>query len=296
MVPLKVVDPHFHLWDLTTGIYPGLEKPSVGFIGSNAPIARSYLIDEFLTEGAGAVEVIKAVHVEAMPTDPLVETRYIQAVADAAPIPIGIVANADLSLPDAGAMLAAHAEAAPSLRGIRQILNLHPDKSLTYVSRDYMAEPAWRQGVTLLKRHGLSFDMQLYPHQMATAADVAAANPDTIFVLNHAGMFADRNLGGWRAWRDGLRSLARHENMAVKISGLGMFDHKWTVESMRPTVLEVLDAFGTGRAMFASNFPVDKLFSDFPTLWRAFAAIVGDLTEAEQAALFRTNAERIYRL
>jgi predicted TIM-barrel fold metal-dependent hydrolase len=182
------------------------------------------------------------------------------------------------------------------LRGIRQILNRHPDKAYSYVERDFMTEPAWRRGIGLLRRHGLSFDMQLYPHQMADGAAVAADNPDTLFVLNHAGMFVDRTLAGWRAWRDGLRQLARQENVVAKVSGLGMLDVTWTIGSIRPLVLEVLDAFGTGRVMFASNFPVDKLFSDFATVWRAFAAIVADLSPAEQAALMRGNAERIYRL
>ena len=296
MSVLKVVDPHFHLWDLSTGNYPGFEKPSVGFVGSNEPIARSYLLDEYLGEGGGEVEVVKAVHVEAIPQDPLAETRYVQAIANSGKLPIWIVANVDLSVASAAGMIEAHVAAAPRLRGIRQILNRHPDKFYTYVERDFLSEPAWRKGVGLLKRHDLSFDMQLYPHQMAEAAKVAAANPDTGFVLNHAGMFADRHLAGWRVWRDGLRTLSRQRNVFVKLSGLGMFDHGWTVDSFRPYVLEVLDAFGVERAMFASNFPVDKLFSDFPTLWRAFAAIVADLSESEQAALFRTNAERVYRL
>lgn len=48
--------------------------------------------------------------------------------------------------------------------------------------------------------------------------------------------------------------------------------------------------------MFASNFPVDRLYSDNATLWRAFEAIVQGASEAEKAALLRANAERIYRI
>lgn len=284
--PLKVVDPHIHLWDLSTGLYPGLETPSTGFIGSNAPIARSYLLDEFRAEGGAAVEVIKAVHVEAFPTDP---------VADASPIPLAIVANADLSAPGAEALLAQHA-AFPVLRGIRQVVNRHPVPLYNYVDRDFTREPAWQQGFKLLQKFGLSFDMQLYPHQFGEAAATAAANPDTQIIINHAGMWADRDLAGWRAWRDGLRQLAALPNIFIKVSGLGMFDHCFTTDSLRPLVLETIDAFGTDRAMFASNFSVDKLFSGYPTLWSAYASIVAGCSEAEQAALFRSNAERIYRL
>jgi predicted TIM-barrel fold metal-dependent hydrolase len=61
-------------------------------------------------------------------------------------------------------------------------------------------------------------------------------------------------------------------------------------------VLEAIDTFGPERAMFASNFPVDRLFSSYTALWRAYESIVAGATEAEKTALFRGNAERIYRL
>ena len=67
-----------------------------------------------------------------------------------------------------------------------------------------------------------------------------------------------------------LRALAAHPNTYAKISGIGMTDHNWTTASLRPIVLDVIDAFGPDRAMFASNFPVDSLYSTFDTLYAAF--------------------------
>jgi predicted TIM-barrel fold metal-dependent hydrolase len=90
--------------------------------------------------------------------------------------------------------------------------------------------------------------------------------------------------------------LAAASNVAVKISGLGMFDHHWTVESLRPYVLEAIDAFGVERSMFASNFTVDRLYGTYTDLWQAFAAVVAGASDTEKAALFRENAERIYRI
>lgn len=293
---LKVVDPHFHLWDLTTGNYPHFETPSEGFIGSNAAIARSYLWEEFLAEGGGAVELVGAVHVEAIPVDPLRETEYMQAVADRAGVPLGIVARADLTAPDIGEVLDRHAAAAPALRGVRQILNRHQDPLYNYVDTDFMRAPGFDDGLRALATRGLVFDLQIYPGQMEEAAALAVRHQELAFVLNHAGMWVDRTLAGWRAWRDGLRRLAACDNVSVKISGLGMFDREWTNASIRPLVLETLDAFGAGRAMFASNFPVDKLFSDYPAVWRAFERIVADLSEHERAALFRGSAVAAYRL
>jgi predicted TIM-barrel fold metal-dependent hydrolase len=292
---MRICDPHIHLWDLWTRLYPGLEVPSVGFIGSNAPIARSYLLAEYLAEGGGEIEIAAAVHVEAFPTDPLAEVAHVQGMADAAPIALGIVGNADLTRADVGDLLdrmMVHG----ALRGIRQVVNLHPDPRLTYTSRDLLADPGFARGLAALAERGLSFDLQLYPHQCDAAAHLIEAAPDLRVILNHAGMWADRNGAGWRDWKASLRRLAALPQVCVKISGLGMFDTTWTPAGIRPLILETLEVFGTDRAMFASNFPVDKLFSDFPAVWRAFAGSVADLTDAEQSALLHDNARRIYRI
>jgi predicted TIM-barrel fold metal-dependent hydrolase len=303
--PLQVVDPHVHFWDLRTHRYPWLERPGTSFVGDANALKHDYLPQTLLQE-SGTVEVLKIVHVEANhdPANPVEETRWLQSLADAAreaegsfgAFPNAIVAWADLSAPDAEATLAAHAQFS-NTRGIRQILNVHADPLYGYVERHFMRDAAWLENFRLLARYGLSFDLQVYPSQMPEAASLVRRYPDIQFVLNHAGMFVDRDSpAGYRAWRDGLRLLSSYPNVAVKISGLAMFDHRWTVESLRPYVLETIDAFGTERTMFASNFPVDRLFGTYEALWHAYARIVAGASEAERTALFRGNAERIYRI
>ncbi|MBN3857483.1 amidohydrolase family protein [Paraburkholderia sp. Ac-20340] len=295
---MQVVDPHVHFWDIDTHHYPWLANPGTSFVGDAQDLKHNYLPDDLLRE-AGDIEVLKVVHVEANhdPADPVEETRWLESIADAGKgLPDAIVAAADLSASNAPEILAAHA-AFGRTRGIRQILNVHSNPLYDYVGRHFMREPQWRKHFALLEQHGLSFDLQLYPAQMEEAAALARAHPGVPLIVNHAGMFADRNsVQGWRAWRDGLRVLAACPNVSVKISGLAMFDHEWTVESLRPYVLETIDAFGVSRAMFASNFPVDRQFGSYADLWHAYAAIVSDASESERTALFRSNAERIYRI
>jgi predicted TIM-barrel fold metal-dependent hydrolase len=48
--------------------------------------------------------------------------------------------------------------------------------------------------------------------------------------------------------------------------------------------------------MFASNFPVDKLYSDFDTLYAAFREITAAFSAEERGMLFHDNAARYYRL
>ncbi|HEV7833276.1 MAG TPA: amidohydrolase family protein [Caballeronia sp.] len=296
---MQVVDPHIHLWDLKTHHYPWLANPGKSFVGDARELKHDYLIGDLLRDAA-PVQVLKLVHVDANhdPADPVEETRWLQYVADneGRGLPNAIVAGADLSADNVQEVLEGHAAFA-NTRGIRQILNVHANPLYDYVGRHYMREPAWRKNFALLKRYSLSFDLQLYPSQMKEAAELAQEHAGTQFIVNHAGMFVDRSsVEGFRAWREGLRALAACPNVAVKISGLAMFDHQWSVESFRPYVLETIDAFGCERAMFASNFPVDRLFATYEGLWNAYASIVKDLRDTEKEALFKSNAERIYRI
>ena len=296
---LKVVDPHIHLWNLEKLRYPWMDRAGGNFMGPVEPILKTHEVADFLADAAG-VEVLKVVHIDAAhdPAAPLKETEWLQSLADAPDgngMPQAIVAYADLASPDVDALLAAHARHR-NVRGIRQTLNVHADPYYDYVGRHFMREYEWRCGFALLDRHGLSFDLQIYPSQMQEAADLASAHPETTIILNHTGMFVDRSIAGWREWRDGLRALAAWPNVHAKISGMGMMDHRWTVESLRPYALETIEVFGTDRAMFASNFPVDRLYGRYADLWAAYDRIVAEATPAERDHLFRANAERVYRI
>jgi predicted TIM-barrel fold metal-dependent hydrolase len=131
---------------------------------------------------------------------------------------------------------------------------------------------------------------------MAAAAELAAAHPDVQVIVNHAGMPTDRDKAGLKAWRDGLALLAERPNVACKISGLAMIDRGWTVDSLRPFVLRVIETFGPERCMFASNFPVEKVHGAFGAFYEAYDTITADFGEAERVLLFGETAARVYRL
>jgi predicted TIM-barrel fold metal-dependent hydrolase len=91
-----------------------------------------------------------------------------------------------------------------------------------------------------------------------------------------------------------MQALASAENVVVKISGLGMCDHRWTVESLRPWVMSCIEAFGVERSFFGTNWPVDRLFSSYGDVLEAYAEIISDLSDSEQRALFSLNANRVF--
>ncbi len=295
MARRKIIDAHQHFWDLSHGYkYPWLQdKPAgEGMLGNLAPIAQDYGPAAYLADAAD-YEVAGTVHIEAVPLDPLGETSWLSGLDG--PLPTGLVGFAALNDPAVETIIAAHAGFA-KVRGIRQIVNWHPNPALTFTPTDLLADSAWRAGYGLLRKYNLSFDMQLYANQMEEARGLAAAHPDTLMIINHTGMPADRDAEGLALWKSGMRSLASAENVVAKISGLGMVDHKWSTESIRPFVRHTIECFGVDRVMFGSNFPVDRLYSSFAAVYRAFETIVADLSVAEQDRLFHTNARRHYRL
>jgi predicted TIM-barrel fold metal-dependent hydrolase len=294
-----IIDPHMHLWDLDRHYYSWLQDTPLpnNPAGDMSPIAyRSYLLDDYLADTAGW-NVAQTVHVECglPPKDQLSETDWLQGLADTRGLIGGIVAGANLDDPGVEPLLEAHAARA-NVRGIRQIVNWHADPARTYGPRDLLLDPQWRAGYALLARYGLSFDLQLYPSQMATAAALAAANPDVPVIVNHAGMPTDRDDAGLKAWRDGLALLAERPNVSCKISGLAMIDRAWTVDSLRPFVLQVIETFGPNRCMFASNFPVEKVHGSFGGFYEAYDTITADFGDAERTLLFGGTAAQVYRL
>jgi predicted TIM-barrel fold metal-dependent hydrolase len=303
---LQIVDAHMHLWDLKRISYPWLTPPlPVGITGDVSPIAKTYLLDDYFRDAVSQdaagkdlrLKVTKVVHVEAGadPAASMAETMWLQEMADTRGYPNAIVAHAELNDPVVVSLLAESA-VSPNVRGVRQILNWHSDPRKTYTPRDLLTDPAWLQGFAMLRNFRLSFDLQIYPSQMKEAARLASRHPDTMMILNHTGMPADRDEVGLERWRTGMLALSKQPNVAVKISGLGMLDWHWTVDSLRPFVAQTIDLFGPDRCMFASNFPVDRLFGSFERQYAAYSAIVADYSASERRNLFSGTAERIYRI
>lgn len=296
---MKIVDAHHHLWDLNANHYPWLLDPKTPRLyGDHSPICHDYTVSDYISDMAEQ-EIVKSVHVQADSdfADPVRETRWLQSVADDPANPRGfphaVVAYADLSRDNAQAILENHCESR-NMRGIRQALN----GIVTNPARhpDVLNDDRWRANIGLLKRYNLSFDMQLFASQMPNAATLIKQHPDVQFILLHQGLPMDQSPAGMDEWRRGLEILAPFPNIAVKISGFGMFDHQWTIESIRPLVLQTLDIFGIDRAMFGSNFPVDGMWSSFERIWDSLKTLTSGLSENERNKVFHDNALKFYRI
>jgi predicted TIM-barrel fold metal-dependent hydrolase len=293
LLPQRVVDAHHHLWDLAVNRYPWLSGPAqdpadpsgLGILQSGYGGVQ-YLAD------TSCVPELRSVHVEAAhdPADPVRETAWLDAGADRYGVPDVIVGYAALEDPRLADILGQHARS-PRLRGIRQMLDLDPG----YGSQ-LLTDPAWHAGLQTLARHGLSFDLQVLISQLPAAAQAVRKHPEVTFVLNHGGYHAPASQPRHAAWIAGLAELASCGNVYVKSSGYADVDPSWSQRGLTDYVARLLDAFGTGRVMFGSNFPVDRRTVTFAGLIGRHARAIAHLVEADRDSYFYRTAARVYRI
>jgi predicted TIM-barrel fold metal-dependent hydrolase len=289
--PDAFVDAHHHLWDLEAYQYDWLMRggwpDKTESLGDYAAIRRSYLVADLLRDFAGC-RVTKSVHLQADLTgpdpDPVIETRWLQRQADASGYPHAIVAWADLRSPDVAADLERHLESA-NMRGVRML-----------VDRDGLLDAAVDRGCRALADRGLSYDLAVTWELMTDARRFAARHADLSIILEHTGLPMSRSAEYFQSWRGGMRHLAAASNVTVKVSGLGTVDHSWSVDSLRPWVLETIEIFGPERTMFGTNWPVDGLYSTYGELVGTYAEIISAFSASEREEMFARNAERVYRI
>src|SRR6266852_5526158 len=315
---LPIVDPHHHLVDReNTGRY--LLPDLLADTGSGHNItATVYLEWLSMYRAAGPSEM-----------RPVGEVEFANGVAAMAAsgtyggtkVCAGIVGYADLML---GASVETVLEAmimagGGRFRGIRYISASHPDEAArgSSVNRPagLLMNDKVREGFARLQPLGLSFDAWMYFTQLGELVDLARAFPETPIVLDHVGgaigigPYAGRRDEVFAEWKRSIGELAHCPNVHVKLGGLGMRLFGFDVHTgatppsseqlaalWRPYIETCIEAFGPQRAMFESNFPVDKGGGSYHVFWNAFKRLASDCSADEKAALFSGTASRFYRL
>ena len=290
---IPFIETHHHLWELDRFHYDWLTDP--GWDGHNALLGDYKMIRteigaprRFFKEFYGA-NVTKSVHVEAAYAGPdaLEETVWLDTVAKEYGFPHALVVFCDIEADGAEAKLDQHVEASSLVRGVR--IRAHPDDPDT---------AAFRTGYKALAAHNLSYELNASPGKILSGRDVAAANPDVQVILGHAGFPVQRDDAYFETWKSEMSALGEVEHVACKVSGFGMADNRWTIESIRPWVLHCIDAFGPERIMFGTNWPVDILYATYLEQTDAYRRIIADagFSRNEQEAMLYRNAERFYRI
>jgi predicted TIM-barrel fold metal-dependent hydrolase len=293
---IPVIDAHHHIWRQAD--LPWLMGPMQPRIfGPYEAIRRDYPIGEYLDDLRGH-GVTKSVYVQAnWKTDQFEdEVAWVQKTALDSGWPHAIVGYADFTAADVRPQLDRLAKYS-LMRGVRQQLHWHENPQYRFASRpDLAADLTLQRNVSRLADYGWAFDLQVFAPQMASACALAEACPRVTFILQHAGMLEDTSPSGRALWRSAMTELAKRPNVVSKLSGLGTFIHKNDASHIAEIVKDTVALFGANRCLFGSNFPIEKLWTDYGALIGAYRKSVASLSEQDQCAALHDTAARVYRL
>lgn len=275
-----IVDAHQHFWDLSRFSQDWLDIPA------HAPIRRSFLPDD-LAGDLAACGVGRSVFVQTK--HDVAENAWALGLADRHDWIAGVVGWVDLTAADCAQQLAGFRRHRKAV-GIRHVVQ---DESV-----DFLARPDVRRGLGVLAAARCPYDLLLFPPQLRSAIDVAAALPDLPLVLDHLAKPALRTRRGLAQWETDLRALADRPNVVAKLSGLVTEADwaLWTVDDLRECVAIALDAFGPRRLMFGSDWPVCQLASGYHRWFATIGDLITPLTADERARILGGTAIAFYGL
>lgn len=294
-----IIDAHTHLWDLSMEKHPWLSP--TGHFGPTGQLdglkGRDYSVEQYRADVA-ETPVIASVHVEALwdaADDPVNETRWLETL-DGGAFASRYVAAAAFGMAATEARLRAQAAFA-RVRGIRQTIAWTPDPDRRMAKDpDITQSPGWRAAVPLLLDLDLHLELLLYPYQAGNVVQLARDFPDLIVVVNHIGSPIEQDPAGLERWHASLSQMAACDNVLIKLSAAAAYPDERSVEAMRSMVDPVIDAFGPGRTIWGSDFPVGTLVGwSYADYLSAYRSLLDRYSVDEQRAILFGGANKLYR-
>ncbi|MGW4750871.1 amidohydrolase family protein [Streptomyces chartreusis] len=280
---MTIVDAHHHVWDLSVRDQDWITGPEL------RPLRRNFGVDDLAPE-ARAAGVGRTVLVQTITVPE--ETPEFLALAAEHELIAGVVGWTDLTRPDIADELVRLRELPGGryLKGIRHQVQGEADP-------EWLLRADVRHGLAAVAQAGLVYDLVVLPHQLPACVKAAAGLPELTFVLDHSGKPPIAS-GSREPWTRDVRALAALPNTVCKLSGLvteADLAH-WTVTDLRPYADAVLDAFGPGRLMFGSDWPVCTLAATYGEVLAAAGELTAALSDAERTQVFEGTAVRVYGL
>jgi L-fuconolactonase len=157
-------------------------------------------------------------------------------------------------------------------------------------------DPGINRTLAAAGRHGLPVNLLCWG-RLEQAAAMAAKHPGTRLVIDHLGLQQPFEppvpAEPWSAMPQ-LLALAKHDNVAVKISGAGTLSHQgYPYPDIWDPLARIFDAFGFDRCMWGTDWTRATAFLTYAQGVDAFRQ-TDRLTDAERSALMGGTLQKIY--
>jgi L-fuconolactonase len=274
-----VIDAHHHLWRYSAAEYDWIDD-------SMTSIRRDFLPSDLVGELTSS-GVDGAVAVQARQT--LEETRWLLKLARDFVKIRGVVGWAPIASTDFEASLLSEFTAEPKLVGLRHVVQAEPS--------GFLDGADFNHGIRALRNTGLVYDLLIIESQLEEAIRFVDRHPQQIFVLDHIAKPKIAS-GELEPWRTLIQELSKRRNVSCKISGMATEASwsQWSIESLRPYLDTVVEAFGADRLMAGSDWPVCLLATSYACWWQVLRDYFADFSVQERTSIFGVTAVKTYNL
>lgn len=217
------------------------------------------------------------------------ETDFLLQLAEENTFIKGVVGWVDLRSPSVEERVQHYAQY-PLLRGFRHIVQGEADPA-------FLSGEDFCRGIKALAAYDLTYDILIFPHQLPAALKFVQKFPGQRFVIDHLAKPYIRK-GEVKGWEEDIRAMAQFDHVYCKLSGMvteADMQH-WKQEDFSPYLDVALEAFGTDRLMYGSDWPVCLLAADYPEMKKLVTDHIAHLSATEQAQIMGGNAASFYKL
>lgn len=273
------LDAHQHFWLYSPAEYGWINEKMPGLKRDFLPQDLAPLLAANAFDGSIAVQARQS----------LEETRWLLEIAEQNDLVKGVVGWVDLCSPDLTEQLEQFTRR-PKFLGVRHLLQDEPDDL-------YMQRPDFRAGIAKLAEFDLAYDLLLYPRHLPVALKLVREFPQQRFLLDHIAK-PEIAIGVLEPWERDLRELAQAENVWCKLSGMVTEArwNEWWDGDFLPYLDVVFEAFGSGRLMIGSDWPVCTLSSTYSETVGIVMKYLHKLTPNEREAVLGENCARFYKV
>lgn len=273
-----ILDAHQHFWRYHASTH--------GWINDEMAAIRQDFLPEHLLPVYQQNNVVGCVAVQADQT--INETHFLLQLAHENDFIKGVVGWIDLQAENIEAIVE-QLQSYNKLKGFRHILQGEEPS--------FMLQPNFLRGIAALRKYSYTYDILIYPHQISAAIELVNLNPHIQFVIDHLakpyikqGLIDD--------WAKQIQKIASYDNVFCKLSGMVTeADYiNWKPETFTPYLDVVVEAFGTKRVMFGSDWPVCLVAGSYETILQIVTNYISQFSVNEQANILYNNAVKFYHL
>ena len=176
------------------------------------------------------------------------------------------------------------------VKGFRHVVQGEPD-------HNFLLRPNFSRGISLLEKYNFTYDILVFPHQLGSVLEFVKKFPNQKFVIDHIAKPYIKD-GYFEGWATMMTAIGKHENVSCKMSGMVTEAeyNTWTPEQIHPYMNVALEAFGSSRILFGSDWPVCLVAGNYSKIKKLTTNFISQLSQIEQNSIMGTNAIEFYNL